>query len=274
MTVLVTGATAGLGEAITRRFIRDGVRVIACGRRADRLQALASELGSQLIPMVLDVRDKVRVAEAIAALDTESSRIDVLVNNAGLARGIDPAQHAMLENWEEMVDTNIKGLLYVTHSILPGMMARKRGHIINIGSIAGEWPYNGSNVYGASKAFVRQLSLNLRADLLGTPIRVTNIEPGLCSGTEFWQVRLKGDAEKAGDVYAGIEPLAAEDIADTVHWVASRPAHVNINSISLMPVCQGFSSLMVVRQDDPNEIAKVTSLLDERTHRIHDTSEA
>jgi 3-hydroxy acid dehydrogenase/malonic semialdehyde reductase len=248
MRVLVTGATSGLGEAIVRRFVGSGARVIACGRRLDRLQALENELGSQLTSVKLDVRDKAEVAEAIAALNKESPQIDVLINNAGLALGMEAAQNASLENWEEMVDTNIKGTLYVTHAILPAMVASGHGHVVNIGSAAGEWPYLGSNVYGASKAFLRQLSQNLRADLLGTPIRVTNIEPGLCGGTEFWQVRLAGDTQKAADVYAGVQALTPEDVADTVHWVVSRPAHVNINAVSLMPVCQGFSSLNVVRQ--------------------------
>jgi 3-hydroxy acid dehydrogenase/malonic semialdehyde reductase len=249
MIVFVTGATSGFGAAIARRFVRDGAKVVATGRRADRLEALAAELGPAVLTLTLDVREREAVAKAIASLPAEFSDVDVLVNNAGLALGLEPAHKAVLEDWERMVDTNIKGLLYVTRALLPGMVARARGHIINIGSVAGEWPYPGGNVYGGTKAFVRQFSLNLRADLLGTPLRVTDVEPGMGADTEFSQVRFRGDEKRAAAVYAGVDALSADDIADTVHWIASRPAHVNINTISLMPVCQAFSPFAISRKN-------------------------
>lgn len=248
MIVFVTGASAGFGTAIVRRFVRDGAQVIAAGRRAERLHALANELGTAVLPLVLDVRDNAAVENAVASLPPHFAAVDVLVNNAGLALGLEPAQRARLDDWDTMIDTNIKGLTYMTRALLPGMVERGRGDIINIGSIAGEWPYPGGNVYGATKAFVRQFSLNLRADLLGTGVRVTDIEPGLCGGTEFSQVRFHGDEQKAAAVYKGTEPLTAEDIADTVQWIVSRPPHVNINTISLMPVGQAFSPLALHRR--------------------------
>ena len=247
MIVFITGASAGFGAAIARRFARDGARIIAAGRRRGRLDALAAELGPNCLPLVLDVRDRAAVERAVATLPPGFAEVDVLVNNAGLALGLEPAQRASLDDWEQMVDTNVKGLMYCTRALLPGMVARNRGHIINLGSVAGEFPYPGGNVYGATKAFVYQFSLNLRADLLGTAVRVTDVQPGLCSGTEFWDVRFKGDAERAGKVYQGTEPLSAEDIADTVHWVASRPPHFNVNAVSLMPVCQAPGPLAIHR---------------------------
>lgn len=247
MILFVTGATSGFGEAIARRFVDEGHVVIAAGRRAERLEALRADLGANLHPIVLDVRDKAAVQAALDGLPTALRAIDVLVNNAGLALGLDPAQEASLDDWDAMIDTNIKGLLYMTRAVLPGMVARNGGHIINIGSIAANYPYPGSNVYGASKAFVRRLSLNLRADVLGTKVRVTDVEPGMCGGTEFSNVRFHGDDAAADSVYAGVEYLTAEDVAETVHWVASRPAHVNINTIELMPVQQAFGPLAVSR---------------------------
>ncbi|MFT8245642.1 SDR family NAD(P)-dependent oxidoreductase [Roseomonas sp. BN140053] len=247
MLLLVTGTTAGFGAAIARRFAADGARVIAAGRRAERLDALRDELGAErLLPLVLDVRDRAAVAAAIGALPAEWQAVDLLVNNAGLARGLAPAQEAELDDWDAMIDTNVKGLVYVTRAVLPGMVARGRGHVVNIGSTAGEWPYPGANVYGASKAFVRQFSLNLRADLHGTPVRVTDIEPGLVGGTEFSNVRF-GDDARAAAVYAGAEPLTPEDVADTVHWVATRPARVNVNTLQVMPVGQAFGPLRVFK---------------------------
>ena len=247
MIAFVTGATAGFGLAITRHFVKAGHRVVAAGRRVERLQALQQELGEQVVPLVLDVRDRQAVEQAVASLPAEFAAIDVLINNAGLALGLEPAHRANLDEWETMVDTNIKGLLYCTRLLLPGMVERGRGHVINLGSTAGEWPYPGGNTYGATKAFVYQFSMNLRADLLGTPVRVTDVEPGMCGGTEFSTVRFNGDESKAAKVYEGAHPLTAEDIAETIYWVASRPAHVNVNSIQLMPVCQAFGPLAVHR---------------------------
>ncbi|MFZ6761568.1 SDR family NAD(P)-dependent oxidoreductase [Pseudoroseomonas sp. WGS1072] len=248
MILLVTGATAGFGAAIARRFAQDGARIIATGRRADRLEALAGELGAdRVLPLTFDVRDAAAVRAAIGGLPEAWRDIDLLVNNAGLALGLEPAQRADLADWETMIDTNAKGLVAVTHAVLPGMVARNRGHVVNIGSTAGEWPYPGGNVYGATKAFVHQFSLNLRADLFGTAVRVTDIQPGLVGGTEFSQVRFQGDEAKAASVYEGTEALTPEDIADAVHWVASRPARVNVNTLQVMPVCQSFGPLRVQR---------------------------
>jgi len=247
MIVLITGATAGFGAATARRFVADGAFVVAAGRRKERLDELRAELGERVYPVVLDVRDRGAVEWAVSSLPAGFADVDVLVNSAGLAAGLEPAQRADLDNWDAMVDTNVKGLMYVTRAVLPGMVARNRGHVINLGSTAGAFPYPGGNVYGGTKAFVRQFSLNLRADLLGTGIRVTDVAPGLSGGTEFSTVRFGGDAEKAAQVYEGTQPLTAEDIAETIHWVATRPAHVNVNDIQLMPVCQAFGPLAVVR---------------------------
>jgi 3-hydroxy acid dehydrogenase/malonic semialdehyde reductase len=204
-------------------------------------------LGDGVHTVVLDVRDRGAVEGVLASLPVGFSDVDVLVNSAGLAVGLESAQRADLDNWDAMVDTNVKGLMYVTRAVLPGMVERNRGHVINLGSIAGEFPYPGGNVYGGTKAFVHQFGLNLRADLLGTAVRVTDVAPGLTGGTEFSTVRFGGDAEKAAQVYAGTQPLTAEDVADAIHWVATRPAHVNVNSIQLMPVCQAFGPLAIFR---------------------------
>jgi 3-hydroxy acid dehydrogenase/malonic semialdehyde reductase len=246
MIILVTGATAGFGLSIARRFAGGGARVIAAGRRAERLEALRDELGAERVwPLVLDVRDRTAVEAAIAGLPAEWAAIDVCVNNAGLARGIAPAQEADLDDWDAMVDTNVKGLMYVTRAVLPGMVARDRGHVVNIGSTAGEFPYPGGNAYGATKAFVRQFSLNLRADLWGTQVRVTDIEPGLVGGTEFSNVRFAGDDARAASIYAGAEPLTPDDVTEAVHWVTHLPARVNINVLQMMPVGQSFGPLRV-----------------------------
>lgn len=247
MIIMVTGATAGFGTAIARRFVKEGHRVIAVGRRADRLENLQRELGDALFPLALDVTQRANVDAALDKIPEDFKAIDVLVNNAGLALGLEPFHRASLDDWERMIDTNIKGLLYCTRTLLPGMVERKRGHIINIGSTAGEWPYPGGNVYGGTKAFVHQISNNLRADLLGTPVRVSNVEPGMAGGTEFSNVRFHGNDQKAVDVYNGTQPLTAEDIAEAVFWIATLPTHVNVNNIQIMPVCQAYAGLSVCR---------------------------
>lgn len=247
MIILVTGATAGFGESITRRFVENGHKVIATGRRQERLQALKEELGDAIYPLQLDVRDRTAIDEKLASLPAEWRNIDILVNNAGLALGMEPAHKASVEDWENMIDTNNKGLVYMTRAVLPGMVERNRGHVINLGSTAGSWPYAGGNVYGATKAFVHQFSLNLRTDLNGTAVRVTNIEPGLVGGTEFSNVRFKGDDAKADKTYENTTALSAEDIAEAVWWVATLPKHVNINTLEMMPVSQTYAGLSVHR---------------------------
>ena len=247
MIVFITGASSGFGEATARRFVKEGAQVIGTSRRQDRLDKLQSELGSAFHSLVFDVGDRAAVERAMAGLPGEIAAVDVLVNNAGGAIGLDPAQQANLDDWDAMLNSNVKGVMYCTRLLLPGMLERGRGDIINIGSTAAEWPYPGGNVYGACKAFVHQFSLNLRPDLLGTPIRVTDIQPGLVGGTEFSNVRFKGDAQKAAAVYEGAEALTPEDIADAIHWVVTRPGRVNINTMQLMPVCQAFAAPKVTR---------------------------
>lgn len=245
-TVFITGATSGFGEALARRYAESGDRLIICGRRIERLEALRHELKTEVFAFPLDVRNRESVQSAIADLPDDFRNIDVLVNNAGLARGLEPADKADLDDWETMVDTNIKGLLYCTRAVLPGMVERDCGHIINLGSVAGTYPYPGGNVYGGTKAFVHQFSLNLRAELLGKNIRVSCIEPGMAE-TEFSVVRFKGDEKKAGDVYKGMQPMTAGDIADVIHWITNMPPHLNVNAIELMPVMQAFSPFSVHR---------------------------
>ena len=248
MTVFVTGASAGFGAAVARKFVSEGHRVVAAGRRQERLKALAGELGTDRVcPVILDVRDRSAVEAAVVALPGEFAEVDVVVNNAGLALGLEPAYEADIEAWETMVDTNVKGMMYVTRAVLPGMVARSRGHVVNIGSTAANYPYPGGNVYGATKAFVHQFSLNLRADLLGTKVRVTVVEPGLVGGTEFSTVRFRGDADRAAKVYDQADALTPEDVAETVYWVTNLPPRVNINAIELMPVTQSFGPLAVYR---------------------------
>jgi 3-hydroxy acid dehydrogenase / malonic semialdehyde reductase len=245
----VTGASSGFGAAIARRYAGAGVRVVAVARRVDRLSVLVDEFGGDLIfDSGLDVRDRDAIEQLVASLPPEFAEVDVLVNNAGLALGLEPAQEADLDSWEQMIETNCTGLVYVTRALLPGMVARRRGHVVNLGSIAGTYPYPGGNVYGATKAFVHQFSLNLRADLHGTGIRVTCIEPGLVGGTEFSEVRFGGDAERAAGVYAGTQALIPEDIAAAVEWVTSQPDHVNVNVLELMPVVQSFAALPIDRR--------------------------
>lgn len=248
LTVLITGATSGFGEAMARRFVRDGHRVIGAGRRADRLETLAHELGNALLAFPLDVTDAAAIASLPGCLPEEWRTVDVLVNNAGLALGTAPAFQASLEDWDTMVATNVIGLMRLTHAILPGMVARDRGHIVNLGSTAATYPYPGGNVYGATKAFVAQFSLNLKADLVGTGVRVTDLEPGLVGGSEFSRVRFGGDAEKAAAVYAGTTPLSPQDIAEAVAWVIGLPRHVNINRMEMMPTCQAPGPLAIKRR--------------------------
>lgn len=248
-TVMVTGASSGFGLETARRFAGEGHRVIVAARRKERLETLKRELDEEfgtdtVFVMPLDVTSEEQIDAMMASLPEAFSEIDVLVNNAGLALGLEPAHEANLDDWHRMVDTNIKGLYLMTRKILPGMVERRHGHIINIGSIAGNYAYPGGNAYGATKAFVKQFTRNLRADLLGTQIRVTNIEPGLAE-TEFSLVRFDGDKDKADDVYKGTEPLTAEDIAEAVIWAAEQPQHVNINSIELMPTSQAWAALAI-----------------------------
>lgn len=245
-TAFVTGATSGFGRAIAERLAREGARVVICGRRQDRLAQLARSIGERAHPVVLDVRDRAAIGAAVAGLPAAFAEVDILVNNAGLALGLEPAQRASLDDWDTMIDTNCRGLVTCTRALLPGMVARKRGHVVNIGSIAASYPYPGGNVYGATKAFVHQFSQNLKADLLGTGLRVTVLEPGMAD-TEFSLVRLK-DEGKAKAVYHGMQPLTAEDVAETVSWCVARPPHFNVNVIEMMPADQAFSAFSVHRK--------------------------
>jgi 3-hydroxy acid dehydrogenase/malonic semialdehyde reductase len=247
-TAFVTGASTGFGAAIARRFAADGRRVVVCARRAGLLAGLVTEFAPSVLALELDVRDREAVAHAVSTLPAGFADIDILVNNAGLAKGLEPAQRADLDDWEQMIDTNCKGLVYCTRAILPGMVALGRGHVINMGSVAGSYPYPGGNAYGATKAFVHQFSLNLRSDVHGSGVRVTCIEPGLSGGTEFSLVRFEGDQQRASAVYAGVEALGPDDIAEAVHWATALPAHVNVNTIELMPVAQSFAPFQVSRE--------------------------
>ena len=248
-TIFITGASSGFGAACARSFAQPGNRLILTARRVDPLLALQAELAAiadiHIIP--LDVSDREAVHGAVESLPERFRQIDVLLNNAGLALGMEPAHQVNLDDWETMVDTNIKGLMYCTRSILPGMVARNRGHIVNISSTAGEWPYPGGNVYGGTKAFVTQFSRNLRCDLLGTRVRVTCIQPGMAE-TEFSNVRFKGDQDKAAGVYEGTDPLTAVDIAETVAWVVNRPPHVNINTLEIMSIDQAWGPFAIHRE--------------------------
>jgi 3-hydroxy acid dehydrogenase/malonic semialdehyde reductase len=246
-TALVTGATSGFGRAVALRLLRAGARVIATGRRQDRLDELAAEAKTQrLFTLVHDVSAKGSGEALLTALPQDFAAIDILFNNAGLALGVEPAQKASLDNWETMIETNVAGLVRVAHAVLPGMVERGRGHIINVSSVAASYPYPGGNVYGGTKAFARQFSLGLRADLIGTPVKVTSLEPGACE-TEFSQVRFAGDKDKAAAVYAGMQPLSAEDVADTVEAVLRLPEHLNVNTMEIMPVAQAFSPFAMAR---------------------------
>jgi 3-hydroxy acid dehydrogenase/malonic semialdehyde reductase len=245
-TVFVTGASSGFGASVARRFAATGARVIASARRAERLKDLATEFGDLVLPVALDVRDRDAVAEVVGGLPAEFAEIDVLVNNAGLALGQEPAQSADLEDWDQMIDTNCKGLVHVTRAVLPGMVTRRRGHVINLGSVAGTYPYPGGNVYAGTKAFVHQFSIDLRSDVHGTGVRVTCVEPGMAD-TEFSTVRFHGDKAKADAVYAGMQPMTADDIAESIFWAATMPAHVNVNVIELMATAQSWAAFQVAR---------------------------
>ena len=249
MNVLITGASAGFGKALAERLVANGHRVIGCARRLDKLNALADTLGEAFLPVVMDVSDTASIPQIIADLPADFKQIDVLVNNAGLALGTEPAHNASLDDWMRMTDTNIKGLMAITHAVLPAMVARDSGYIINVGSIAGSWPYFGGNVYGATKAFVKQFSLNLRADLIGTQVRVTNLEPGNVAGTEFSNVRYHGDDDKAAKVYDGFKTMTGDDIGDILLWLIESPAHINVNRLEVMPVAQTYNGLTIAKQD-------------------------
>ncbi|WP_419786418.1 SDR family oxidoreductase [Pseudodesulfovibrio sp.] len=246
-TVFITGATAGFGKAMAERYAREGWRLVLTGRRKERLDELKAELApAPVATLCFDVRDRTACEKAVASLPAEFADIDVLVNNAGLALGLEPVQECDLNDWETMIDTNIKGLTYITRAILPGMVKRDTGHVVNLGSVAGNYPYPGGNCYGGTKAFVNHFSKNMRADLLGTKVRVTCIEPGMCV-TEFSVVRFKGDKEAADKVYEGTQSITPEDIAECVYWATTLPAHVNINELEVMPVQQAFSPFAVSR---------------------------
>ncbi|KAF1718834.1 SDR family NAD(P)-dependent oxidoreductase [Pseudoxanthomonas wuyuanensis] len=246
-TALVTGASSGFGAAAVRRFALAGWRVIATGRRAERLQTLVDEFGAECVhAAVFDIRDAAAMAAALDALPEGFREIDLLVNNAGLALGTLPAQQASLEDWRTMIDTNITSLVTLTHRLLPALIARK-GAIINISSIAGSYPYPGGNTYGGTKAFVTQFSLGLRSDLHGTGVRVTSIEPGMAE-TEFTLVRTHGDQAASEKLYTGANPMTAEDIAEQIFYVATLPPHLNINRLEIMPVTQSFAGFQIARQ--------------------------
>jgi 3-hydroxy acid dehydrogenase/malonic semialdehyde reductase len=247
MIVFITGASAGFGAEMARTFVGNGHQVVLAARRMDRLKALAAELGNNALAVEMDVGDKNSIDEALSMLPQSWRQIDVLINNAGLALNTLPAHEVPLEDWETMIATNCLGLVTMTRAVLPSMVERGSGLVINLGSVAGQYPYPGGNVYGATKAFVEQFTLNLRADLVGTGVRATNLAPGLCGGTEFSNVRMKGNDTAAAKVYEGTTPLTARDIAETAYWIATLPPHININSIEMMPTCQGFAPFNIKR---------------------------
>ena len=249
--VLVTGATSGIGSAATTRFLDEGWRVIALGRRIERLEemrnSLAKNVASNLFIGRLDVSDSDATQNFFASLPDDFSDVDLLVNNAGGALGLESAQSANLSDWYQMIDANIKGVMHLTGVVLPGMLQRRLGHIINIGSVAGTYPYPGGNVYGATKAFVHQYTQDLREQLTGTPIRLTSIEPGMVSNTEFSNIRFKGDLQRVEKIYENVEAMSPKDIAEAIYWVANTPPSMNINRIQLMPVQQAFGPQYVHR---------------------------
>jgi 3-hydroxy acid dehydrogenase/malonic semialdehyde reductase len=243
---LVTGATSGFGQAVALRLLRAGWNVIGTGRRAERLQALAESDPDRFHPLPFDISDRGECERAFAELPLELQEVDLLINNAGIALGLEPANEADLDRWEQMIDTNIRGLVVMTRLVTPGMVKRGQGLVVNLSSIAATYPYPGSNVYGGTKAFVTQFSLNLRADLHGSGVRVTSIEPGLCK-TEFSLIRFGGDAPSAEAPYANTTYLSADDVAEAIFWVSTLPEHVNINRIELMPISQSFGGFPIHR---------------------------
>ena len=249
-TLFITGTTSGFGEACARRFAAAGWKLVITGRRRDRLEALAAELSAttSVLPLAVDVRDRAAMQAAIDSLPADFATLRGLVNNAGLALGINPAQGCDLDQWETMVDTNIKGLMYTTRMLLPRLIAHGAGaSIVNVGSVAGSWPYPGGNVYGGTKAFVRQFSLGLRCDLAGTGVRVSDLQPGLCE-SEFSLVRFGGDQARYDATYAGADPVQPEDIAETVFWLMNQPPHININTLEIMPVSQSWAGFAIERK--------------------------
>lgn len=245
--VLITGASSGIGAACARVFAQAGAKLILVARRLEKLEQLSEELSqtfsTQLYLLSLDVRDFASVESTLSTLPSAWSEVDILINNAGLSRGLDKLHEGSIQNWEEMIDTNIKGLLYFTRQLVPGMVSRGRGHVVNLGSIAGHQTYPGGNVYCATKAAVKAISEGLKQDLLGTPVRVTSVDPGLVE-TEFSRVRFHGDTERANKVYQNLTPLTAEDVADVVFFCATRPAHVNISEVILVPTDQATATLV------------------------------
>lgn len=248
-TVLITGATAGFGKACAIKFADHGWDLIITGRRSERLQELADSLSQKVKVHIatLDVRDEVSVKEMVVGLPSDFQDVSVLVNNAGLALGTDPSYEANLEDWKTMIDTNVTGLTLVTHALLPMLMKNSPATLVNLSSVAANWAYPGSHVYGASKAFVQQFSRNLRCDLVGKGVRVTSLEPGLCE-SEFSLVRFGGDQEKYDALYGGAKALQPEDIADIIYWVATQPAHININSLEVMPQTQAWDNFKVIKE--------------------------
>ncbi len=245
-TAFITGASSGIGRACAAKLAENRYQLVLLARREEKLAELAAELSKTPVHIIAqDINDRPALDSAIAALPAQFSNIDVLLNNAGLALGLEPADQTDWDDWQTMIETNCTSLAFLTRKLLPAMRARNSGHIINMGSTAGTYAYPGVNVYGASKAFVEHFSLALRSDLLGTNIHVCNLEPGLIAGTEFSNTRFHGDDEKAALVYQNCEPLLPEDIAEAVHWVVSQPARMNINRMEIMPVCQAPAGLAV-----------------------------
>jgi 3-hydroxy acid dehydrogenase / malonic semialdehyde reductase len=246
-TALVTGASAGIGEACAITLAQAGARLVLAGRRRDRLEALAAKLPTPAHVVELDVRSRGEVEATLSSLPAPFGEVDILINCAGLGLGLEPAHAASLDDWDAMIDTNCKGLVYVTRALLPGMVQRNRGHVVSLGSVAATYPYPGGNVYGATKAFVHQFSQMLKADLVGTRVRVTDVQPGMVE-TDFSVVRFRGDTERARKVYEGMTPLSGADIADIVLFCVTRPAHVNLNVVEVMPADQGFAAFNVKRR--------------------------